>query len=101
MKCAGLFLLPLIIAVLGLGSGAFMVATMPYRSIFLPAGVIGVGLGYDLYSREKRRCSSIGCAFAGAKSKLILVLLAAGIVAAAFALDLVQQLTSGIVQTAM
>lgn len=99
---ASLFcLLPLIVALLGLGSGAFMAATMQYRSIFLPAGLIGVGLGYYLYLGEKRRCSGIGCAFAGGKFNLILLLLATAIVAAALVLDLVQQLGPEIAQTAM
>ena len=80
-------LLPLIVGVLGLGSAALMTATTPYRSIFLPAGVIGVGLGYYLYLRERQRCSSIGCAFAGGKVNLILLLLATGIVTTALVLD--------------
>ena len=45
-------LLPLAVVLLGLGSGAFMMVTMQYRSIFLPAGVVGVALGYLLYFRE-------------------------------------------------
>lgn len=94
-------LLPLIVALLGLSGGVFMMATMQYRSIFLPAGVIGVGLGYYLYLGEKRRCSGIGCAFAGGKFNLILLLFATGIVAAALVLDLFPQLTSDILQTAM
>ena len=35
-------LLPLAVVILGLGSGAFMMVTMQYRTIFLPIGVIGV-----------------------------------------------------------
>ncbi len=94
-------LLPLIVALLGLGSGAFMMITMPYRSIFLPVGAIGVGLGYYLYLHERRRCNSIGCAFAGGKFNLTLLLLATGIVVTALVLDLFPQLTSDILQTAM
>src|SRR6266576_1893181 len=55
-------LLPLIVVLLGLGSGAFMMVTMQYRAIFLPVGVLGVGLGYYFYFREKRRCRSVACA---------------------------------------
>src|SRR5574342_1376446 len=56
-------LLPLIVVLLGLGSGAFMMVTMRYGAIFLPAGVIGVGLGYYFYFREKRRCRGASCVF--------------------------------------
>src|SRR5262249_34396493 len=84
-------LLPLVIVLLGLGSGALMLLTMQYRSIFLPAGVIGVGLGYYLYFREKRRCSSIGCAFAGGKFNFTLLLVATAIVVAALVLDFFPQ----------
>jgi len=94
-------LLPLIVVLLGLGSGAFMMITMQYRSMFLPVGVIGVGLGYYHYLRERRRCSGIGCAFAGGKFNLTLLLLATGIVVTAFVLELFPQLTSDILQTAM
>ncbi len=94
-------LLPLVVVLLGLGSGAFMMVTMQYRSIFLPAGVIGVALGYYFYFREKRRCSSAGCAFAGGKFNLTLLFLATGIVVVALVLDFFPQLTSEILQTAM
>lgn len=94
-------LLPLVVVLLGLGSGAFMMVTMQYRSIFLPAGVIGVGLGFYLYFREKRRCSSVGCAFVGGKVNLTLLFLATGIVVVALVLDFFPQLTSDILQATM
>src|SRR5262249_35607938 len=94
-------LLPLVIVLLGLGSGALMLLPMQCCSIFLPAGVIGVGLGYYFYFREKRRCSSVGCALAGGKFNLTLLCLATGIVVGALVLDFFPQLTSGILQTAM
>ncbi|MBI3456490.1 MAG: hypothetical protein HY002_11965, partial [Candidatus Rokubacteria bacterium] len=49
-------LLPLVVVVLGLGSGAFMAVTMRYTYIFLPAGILGTAAGYYLYLRERRRC---------------------------------------------
>lgn len=51
-------LLPVGIIVLGLGSGAFMAVTMPYRWILIPAGVAGVLAGFALYVRERRRCDA-------------------------------------------
>ena len=94
-------LLPLVVVLLGLGSGAFMTVTMQYRSVFLPMGVIGVGLGYYFYFREKRRCSSAGCAFAGGKTNLALLFFASVIVAAALVLDAFPELTSNILQGTM
>ncbi len=94
-------LLPLAVVLLGLGSGAFMVVTMRYRMIFLPAGVIGVGLGYYLYFRERRRCGSIGCAFVGRKINLVVLLFATVMVLAALILDIFPELTSEILQGAM
>jgi hypothetical protein len=47
--------LPLTVVLLGMGSGAFMMTTMKYSYVFIPAGVIGVGLGYFLYFREKKK----------------------------------------------
>ena len=40
-------LLPLVVVLFGLGSGAFVMVTMQYRSIFLPIGVMGVAVGYS------------------------------------------------------
>ena len=78
-----------------------MVVTMRYRSIFLPVGVVGVGLGYYLYFKEKRRCSSIGCAFTGGRFNLTLLAVATVMVAAALVLDFFPQLTSEILQATM
>lgn len=94
-------LLPLAVVILGLGSGAFMMVTMQYRTIFLPIGVIGVGLGYYLYFRESRRCDSIGCAFAGGKVNLVFLAIGTVMVVAALVLDIFPELTSEILQGVM
>ncbi len=94
-------LLPLAVVLLGLGSGAFMMVTMQYRSIFLPAGVVGVALGYLLYFREKRRCNSLGCSFVGRKTNLALLLIATVVVGVAIILDIFPALTSEMLQGAM
>src|SRR6266508_920137 len=94
-------LLPLAVVLLGLGSGAFLMVTMQYRSIFLPIGVVGVALGYYFYFREKRRCTNLGCAVAGGKVNLVLLLGATVVVAAALVLDFFPELTSNILQGAM
>ncbi len=78
-----------------------MMMTMQYRTIFLPVGVIGVGLGYYFYFREKRRCNSIGCAFAGGKVNLVFLAIGTVMVVAALVLDTFPELTSEILQRAM
>ena len=94
-------LLPLGIVVLGLGSGAFMMVTMQYRNIFVPVGVVGVGIGYYLYFKEKRRCSSIGCSFIGRKINLVLLVMATVMVAGSLLLNIFSGLTSDYLQMAM
>lgn len=69
-------LLPLTVILLGLGSGAFMVTTMQFRSVLLPIGLLGVGVGYFLYFREKRRCEALGCHMVGSKFNLVLLIVA-------------------------
>ncbi|MCI0410250.1 MAG: hypothetical protein L0191_17110 [Acidobacteria bacterium] len=69
-------LLPLTVVLLGLGSGAFMVTTMQFRPLFLPLGILGVGLGYYLYFLQWRRCNALGCRMAGSKINLILLAVA-------------------------
>ena len=94
-------LLPLAVVILGLGSGAFMMVTMQYRSIFLPTGVIGVALGYLLHFCEKRRCNSLGCSFVGRKTNLAILLIATVVVSIAIILDIFPALTSEILQGTM
>lgn len=94
-------LLPLIVVLLGLGSGAFMMVTMQYRSVFLPAGVLGVGLGYYFYFQEKRGCSGAGCIMVGGKLNLILLCFATAIVALTLVLDFFPQFASEILQATM
>jgi uncharacterized membrane protein len=78
-----------------------MMVTMQYRSIFLPAGVVGVALGYLLYFRERRRCNSLGCSFVARKTNLALLLIATVVVCAAMILDIFPSLTSELLQGAM
>src|SRR3989442_5118988 len=80
-------LLPLAVIVLGLGSGAFMAVTMQYRWILIPAGLFGVGTGFVLYVRERRRCAALACRMAGSKVTLTLLVLASLIVATSIGLD--------------
>jgi hypothetical protein len=89
-------LLPLMIILLGLGSGAFMMTTMRYRAIFIPAGIIGVALGWVLYLRERRRCTAVGCRMSGRFLNLGLLLLATLLVAGAVILDQFPNVTADI-----
>ena len=87
-------LLPLAMIVLGLGSGAFMTVTMRYRWLLIPAGTLGVGLGFVLYARERRRCDALGCRMAGSRTTLAVLLLAGLVVASAIVLDVFPEITS-------
>jgi len=90
-------LLPLLVIVLGLGSGAFMATTMEYRWILIPAGVVGVGSGLALYLRERRRCQTLGCRVAGSRTTLALLALAGLVVATAIALDRLPEVTADLI----
>lgn len=87
-------LLPLAVILLGLGSGAFMAVTMQYRWILIPAGVLGVGTGFGLYFRERRRCAQLACRMAGSRVTLALLIAASLVVASAIALDQFPEMTS-------
>jgi len=80
-------LLPLGVIAFGLGSGAFMAVTMPYRWILIPLGVIGVVTGFVLYVRERRRCDALACRMAGSRISLALLILASVVVGASIVLD--------------
>ena len=87
-------LLPLAVIVLGLGSGAFMAVTMQYRSILIPAGVLGVTVGFVLYVRERRRCDALACRMAGGRITLALLILASLVVGTSILLDRFPEMTS-------
>jgi hypothetical protein len=80
-------LLPLAVIALGLGSGAFMAVTMPYRWILIPLGVIGVVTGFVRYGRERRRCEALACRMAGSRISLALLILASVVVGTSIVLD--------------
>jgi hypothetical protein len=69
-------LLPFVVILFGLGTGAFMAATMRYRAVLLPLGLVAVGVGSYLYFREKRRCVSLACQMVGARTNLALLIVA-------------------------
>lgn len=94
-------LLPLAVILFGLGSGAFMATTMKYRSIFIPAGVGGIALGYILYFRERRRCRTLTCRMVGAKLNLTLLIFATAVVAVAIILDQFPALSSKLLMSAV
>lgn len=93
-------LLPLAVIVLGLGSGAFMMTTMRYRVIFIPLGVIGVVLGWSLFLRERKRCSSLTCRMTSGPLNLGLLLLATLLVAGAVVLDQFPSFTADLLMRA-
>lgn len=93
-------LLPLMVIFLGLGSGAFMMTTMRYRVIFIPVGVIGISLGWLLYLRERRRCTTMACQMVGGPLNLGLLLLATLLVAGAVVLDQFPYVTADLLTSA-
>jgi mercuric ion transport protein len=94
-------LLPLGVMVLGLGSGAFMATTMPYRWLLVPAGIIGIVTGFVLYLRERRRCEALACRMAGSRITLGLLILASLVVASTIALDRCPEFTSDLLAYVM
>ena len=90
-------LLPLAVIVLGLGSGAFMAVTMQYRWILIPAGVLGVGLGFALYVLERRRCAQLACRMAGSRLILGLLVAASLVVSTAIFLDQFPEMASDLI----
>ncbi len=94
-------LLPLAVIVLGLGSGAFMATTMPYRWLLIPAGIIGVGSGFGMYVREKRRCDARACRMAGSRITLAVLIVASFVVAASIVLDRFPEFTSDLLTHVM
>ena len=90
-------LLPLTVVVLGLGSGAFMAVTMQYRYLFIPAGILGTGVGYYLYVRERKRCARLGCAMAGSRVNLSLLTLSTLILGTAVALTALPDYTARLI----
>ena len=90
-------LLPLIVIVLGLGSGAFMAVTMQYTSVFLPVGILGTAAGYVLYFRERRRCDRLGCAMADSRINLVLLLVSTVVLAAAVTLTALPDYTARLI----
>src|SRR5262245_17082749 len=90
-------LLPLVVVVLGLGSGAFMAVTMKYSTIFIPAGILGTGLGYFLYFRERRRCARLACAMAGSRVNLGLLMLSTLVLAVAVTLTALPAYTARLI----
>jgi hypothetical protein len=88
LVAASCCVLPLVVVVLGLGSGAFMIYAMKYSAIFIPIGIVGVSFGYILYFREKKKCDSIACRMAGGKFNLIALIMATVVVIVAIAFNL-------------
>lgn len=72
--------LPLAVVVLGIGSGTFMITTAKYSNIFIPIGVVGVGLGYFLYFRERKKCKALACRMTGGTFNLIALIFATVVV---------------------
>ncbi len=87
-------LLPLLVIMLGLGSGALMMYTMRYSYMFIPMGIVGVSVGYVLFFREKGKCEARGCRMAGKNVNFALLILATAMVATAILLQIFPEFTA-------
>ncbi len=83
--------LPLAVVLLGIGSGAFMMYTMKYSVIFIPIGIVGVGLGYIFYFREKKKCNALACRMVGGKFNLTVLIMATFVVVIAIMFTLLPE----------
>ena len=81
---------------LGLGSGAFMMYTMRYSYIFIPAGVVGVTIGYILFFREKLKCKAMSCRMARKNVNLVLLIFATVMVTIAILLQIFPEFTASL-----
>ncbi len=90
-------LLPLLVVVLGLGSGVFMTVTMKYSFIFIPAGILGTGAGYYLYVRERKRCDRLGCRMVGRRANLALLVVSTVVLGVAVTLTALPDYTARLI----
>lgn len=84
--------LPLIVVLLGIGSGAFMMDTMKYSYIFIPIAVVGVGLGYFFYFQEKKKCNAVECRMAAGWLNLTILIFATVVVLVAIVFNIFPEL---------
>jgi hypothetical protein len=78
-----------------------MATTMAYNWWLIPAGVLGVALGFVVYMRERRRCDALACRMAGSRLTLALLIAASVVVAGAIVLDRFPEMTSDLLTRAM
>ncbi|MEE9531372.1 MAG: hypothetical protein V3W52_10285 [Syntrophobacteria bacterium] len=84
--------LPLAVVLLGIGSGGFMMYTMKYSYIFIPMGVVGVGLGYFFYFQEKKKCNAVQCRMAAGRLNLTVLIFATIVVLVSIVLNIFPEL---------
>lgn len=94
-------LLPLVVVLLGIGSGAFMAMTLRYRPLLLTLGVAGVSGGFWLYLREGQRCAAVGCQMEARRVNGGLLTLATCILLAEIFLALLPEWSSKLIFAAM
>lgn len=70
---------PFALISLGVGGGGLM-GLMRYQTVFIPAGMVLLGVSYYLYFREKKRCAAKGCRVLGKTFNLIMLVLSTLIV---------------------
>jgi hypothetical protein len=90
--------LPLTVVLLGIGSGAFMMTTMKYSNIFIPIGVIGVGLGYFLYFRQKKKSAACGCPMPAGKLNLTILIFATIVIVLSFIFNVFPELIAPLLE---
>lgn len=75
--------IPIGLMAVGVGSGTFMAALMPFNYILFPLGLLGFGAGAAWYVVRWRRCRAEGCAMPGGRINAMLLGFAALMMVAA------------------
>lgn len=98
LLAASCCVLPLTLIVLGVAGAGVMMQMMRYEWITLPLGVLGLSAAWTLYYRDKKRCETSACRFAGRRVRQIILGGATLVVGVALLLRLFPSWTAAILQ---
>jgi len=92
-------ILPLALTLAGLAGAGLMMSMMRYEWITMPLGILGLGGGWWLYFRQRRRCATQACRFVGRRLNQVLLSLATIVVIVALLLKLLPSWTAALLQS--